>query len=79
MDPLPDQNYKKSPNFYIRELDSEQCLCERPKWRGRSFCYNCYKSLPPDMQRALYRRIGEGYEEAYETAVKWLTEAGHIE
>jgi hypothetical protein len=29
--------------------------------------------LPAGAQRALYRRIGEGYEEAYDHAVEILT------
>ncbi|MDY7035541.1 MAG: hypothetical protein SV375_05180 [Thermodesulfobacteriota bacterium] len=60
--------------WYVDELMSEQCLCERPKKRHHSFCYRCYRSLPGDLQRALYNRIGDGYEEAFEEAVKWLEE-----
>jgi len=65
---------EKDLEWYIKELDSEQCLCERSKARGKSFCYRCYKALPRDMQRDLYRRIGEGYEEAFEAAVRYLEE-----
>lgn len=79
MDPLPDQSWKKSTDFYLYELRSDMCCCEGQKKPGRSFCYDCYKKLPPDMQRALYQRIRDGYEEAYDAAVKWLTERGYIE
>lgn len=59
--------------FYIEVLKSEECQCERWKRQKMAFCWHCYKQLPQDMQRALYRRIGDGFEEAYEDAVKWLT------
>ena len=62
------------PGFYARELVSEECQCGRTKKRGMSFCYTCWKLLPRDIQRALYARIGNGYEEAYEEAVQCLTE-----
>lgn len=58
--------------FYIETRKAEECLCGREKSSGRSFCYRCYKELPGDMQRALYRKMGDGYEEAFEEAVAWL-------
>jgi len=62
----------KGLKFYIDELMSDECACGRPKWPKRSFCYRCYVRLPADMRRDLYKRIGDGYEAAYEEAVKWL-------
>ena len=70
-------NRPNERGFYIKELRSEECFCGKAKKRGWSFCYLCYRSLPRDMQRDLWRRIGFGYEEAYEAAVKWLDEQGH--
>ena len=58
--------------FYVKTLASEECLCDRPKKRGKAFCYRCYRELPTAMQRALYRPLGLGFEEAYEEAVLWL-------
>jgi len=58
--------------FYLRELKSEQCLCERRKKRGHSFCYRCFKELPGDVQDALYNVIGFGYEEAFDEATTYL-------
>ncbi len=63
------------PGFYAKELDSEECQCGRTKKSRMSFCYSCYRSLPRDIQRALYARIGKGYEEAYEEAVDCLSGA----
>ena len=74
MDTLPDQSWKKEKNFYIRALASEECYCDREKKHGYAFCYRCYNQLPPEMQKALYRLVGKGFEGAYEEAVKWLSE-----
>ncbi len=63
---------EKDLKFYIIELNSEECICGRDKVPGNSFCYTCYKSLPGDMQRALYQRMGGGYEAAYDEAVLML-------
>ena len=58
--------------FYVEMLKSEECLCERPKKRGYPFCYRCYQGLPGELKQGLYLRMGEGYESAYEEAVRWL-------
>jgi len=58
--------------FYIDTLKSEECLCGRTKGRGKAFCWRCWKALPAHMQKALYSRVGQGFEEAYEEAVQWL-------
>jgi hypothetical protein len=59
-------------SFLVDELYSSECQCGRWKNSGKSFCHLCYKTLPWDMQRDLYRRVGDGYEEAYKTAVRFL-------
>ena len=59
-------------SFYLKELASEECQCGREKNRGRTFCFVCWKRLPRDIQSELYRRIGQGYEEARESAAKYL-------
>lgn len=48
------------------------CRCDRRKKKGMSFCPPCYRRLPLEMRNALYRRLGKGYEEAYDDAVKYL-------
>ena len=47
-------------------------VTEEQKW-GQSFCYKCYSSLPNNLKKRLYYPLGNGYEEAYEEAVSWLT------
>jgi len=58
--------------FYIGELKGNECQCGKWKKPGRSFCFTCYRSLPRHMQGDLYCRIGQGYEEAYDEAIKFL-------
>jgi hypothetical protein len=48
------------------------CHCGRRKNKRMSFCPVCYRRLPREMKGALYRRAGQGYEEAYDAAVEYL-------
>ena len=52
----------------VRELEGETCRCGRRKRTGTTFCRPCYYRLPPEGRQCLYRRIGDGYAEAYEWA-----------
>jgi len=38
----------------------------------KTFCLECYRALPPLKRMALYCRMGDGYEDAYASAVKFL-------
>ncbi len=58
--------------FYIKELMSNECACHKRKRASHSFCYNCYRALPKEMKGPLWRKIGQGYEAAYEEAHAWL-------
>ena len=58
--------------FYVEHLRSEECQCGKPKKRGRSLCYSCWKQLPYDYRMGLWLKLGDGYEEAYDAACKWL-------
>lgn len=60
--------------FYVRELLSEECACGRIKKPWFAFCFKCYNSLPKDLQNGLFQKIGNGYNEAYDDAVEYLTE-----
>jgi len=62
------------------ELAGRVCACGAEKGVGKSLCLGCYRSLPTDLQQGLYRRMGEGYEQAYEDASRYLREeAGRLE
>jgi hypothetical protein len=69
-DPVKDQE------FLIQELRSTQCRCRKRKKDGNTFCASCFYGLPKQLQNNLYRRIGEGYEEAREAAVAFLDGRG---
>jgi len=56
----------------VRELSGTKCRCGRTKKANNTFCNKCYFKLPDDMRFALYRRLGSGYEEAYDAAVQEL-------
>ena len=63
---------------YFEKLKGEVCECGRAKMVHSSFCKMCYYSLPPGTRHTLYRRIGTGYEEAYDHAVVVLKLKGRI-
>jgi hypothetical protein len=65
--------------FYHDELNGEECACGAWKRSMFAFCYTCHRSLPEDMKRELWKRIGDGYEEAYNEAISWLKEEGRTE
>lgn len=60
--------------FYLDELKSEECQCGKSKRSKMTFCYLCYSKLPKHIQRDLYKRIGNGYEEAREEAATYLAD-----
>jgi hypothetical protein len=50
----------------VRYLMGEVCRCGGAKKAGFSFCNGCYRLCPPREANNLWRKIGEGYELAYE-------------
>lgn len=58
----------------IKELQSNYCYCGRAKDSMQTFCKRDYYALPKSKRHALYNRIDEGYEEAYQDARKFLYE-----
>ncbi len=63
----------------VRELASTTCFCGKSKGSGKTFCNHCFFSLPKDVRRHLYRRIGSGYEQAYAKSVRFLKGEGRGE
>lgn len=49
----------------LRILGGTQCACGKKKGEKMSHCRKCYYQLNPEERKALYNRVGEGYEEAY--------------
>jgi hypothetical protein len=65
--------------FYLDVLKSNECACGREKPPRYAFCGRCYHSLPGDMMLAIsFLKLGQGFENAYEDAVKYLEEEGII-
>ena len=61
-------------NFYLKELKSNGCYCGKTKKPFMAFCYRCYKLLPREIAGRLYKRLGQGYEKAYNDAINYLSD-----
>ena len=58
---------------YVESLGSFTCpFCKGSKKDGHTFCNSCYWKLPKVHQVAIYRRLGDGYEEAVDDAIEYL-------
>lgn len=60
------------------ELRSRVCACGSPKSARTTFCGKCFYALKRDMRKALYNRIGNGYERAYGEARAELVRLGRV-
>jgi len=58
--------------FYLNVLKGNECQCGNGKDVRRAICYSCYRQLPNFMQKALYKPIRRGFEQAYDDAVEYL-------
>jgi hypothetical protein len=58
----------------LDELQGKKCRCGHRKVAGQTFCRDCFYALPQQMRDDLYKRMGQGYEEAYQAAVDYLAE-----
>jgi hypothetical protein len=60
----------------LESLGSTVCgACGKSKRPKMSHCRACYYALPPKMRSALYQGFGDGYEEAYEQSLDFLSAA----
>jgi hypothetical protein len=69
----------KVSELLLTELRGSRCRCGVPKMPGRTFCRKCYYALSEAVRKALYKRMGNGYQEAYEVAVRALASYGRVE
>lgn len=54
----------------IDSLRSDTCpSCGKAKAPRNSLCWACYRVLPPSLKHALYKRVGQGYAEAFSAAM----------
>lgn len=70
-------NEKMTTTEALEVLKSNQCVCGNGKHFHNAFCRDCFYKLPTTIRRALYYRLGCGFEEAYELAVEALKEKGN--
>lgn len=59
--------------YYIYMKNSEVCSCGRKKLSGKPFCFKCTVKLPRDIRAHLGCRIGDGFEEAFDSALRALS------
>lgn len=49
-------------------------VCGGRKYKHNAFCSVCYQRLPRILKKSLWKRFGEGFEEAYRVCVAWFPE-----
>jgi hypothetical protein len=63
-------NFTAQQKQLISSLRSVLCpACRRAKKPHNTLCYACYQSLPQPLKKALYNRVGHGYEQAFNDAM----------
>ena len=65
-----------TPTELVQELRGTVCRCGAKKATKQTFCRECYYALKVPARRALYNKLGSGYEEAYAAAETALDELG---
>lgn len=55
------------------------CQCGKRKYKRKSLCPRCFSLLPLELQKRLYLRSGQGYEEAYDDAINHLMKGKVVE
>jgi predicted amidophosphoribosyltransferase len=61
------------PQNLLLSLASDVCpMCGEKKQHKHTLCGGCFSQLPPEMGRALYKRLGSGYAEAVRDAMLHL-------
>jgi hypothetical protein len=52
---------------------SKDCAgCAGVKRPHQAFCKACYRHLPIALKTSLWKRFGEGFEEAYQACLSWF-------
>jgi hypothetical protein len=54
---------------------STECAgCGGFKRKRTAFCLDCYQQLPRALKSCLWKRFGQGFEEAYQACLSWFRE-----
>ncbi len=62
-----------NPEEIIAVLFGKRCqVCGGTKKRNAAFCTWCYRELPKALQSSLWKRFGDGFEEAYMACLSWF-------
>lgn len=61
-----------NPQKSVDLLKSQVCRCNNSKNVQMPFCRDCFQKLPAAIAKALYQRIGFGFEQAYKLACDTL-------
>lgn len=62
-------------NAIFAAFCSTRCAgCEGAKRKHNAFCTACYHQLPPALKQSLWKRFGQGFEEAYQGCLSWFRE-----
>ena len=56
----------------VKELGGATCQCGKLKTSRQTFCRRCYFQLSGVIRARLYELVGQGYEEAYASAMEIL-------
>ena len=46
--------------------------CGGTKRKANAFCTFCYRELPAALKNSLWKRFGQGFEEAYQACLSWF-------
>lgn len=64
----------ESTEIFDRFMGHECQGCGGHKSRASAFCIPCYHQLPRALQSCLWKRFGNGFEEAYQGSLSWFRE-----
>lgn len=57
----------------FKQYVSRTCAgCDKAKRTHQAFCSFCYRELPAALRKCLWKRFGEGFEEAYQACLSWF-------
>lgn len=57
----------------VQSLRGAECpACGKLKRGGHTLCRHCYQALPAKLRQRLYQRLGDGYEQAFDAALRHL-------